>query len=221
MNKQKFIISFVTVFSILGCQGSIKEQEVPSEGAKKTAVEISHTDTVQQSHQSIDSINVIALKEDYQKGLLQVYNEDGTIWKSFEITDNFSDDDIMPFAQKAENRVLVFRCIGRKNNYYAVVVNEDNSIIKYIKPNNPHFTYETWEQQILKVFSVDFDPKSNPLKVEPSTGAKSLLFDEEQFYHPSEIKGEWLKVKDDDDKEGWIKWRNAKGKLIINLYYDA
>ena len=28
-------------------------------------------------------------------------------------------------------------------------------------------------------------------------------------------------IKDDDEKTGWIKWKNNKGQLILTLYYDA
>jgi hypothetical protein len=218
MKMCRKILGFIAALATMSCQGNIKEKEAPSNKTDKGV--IVYKDTAKRALQTLDTINVIALKENYQKGILQIYNEDGSIWKAFELNDNFSDNVIMPLAQKAENRVLVFRCIGRKDNFYSVIVNEEKNVVKYIKPHSPYFNYETWQQHIVKAFSVDFDNSKNPLKEKPLNSSRSLYFNKEHFYHPVEIKGEWLKVKDDDDKQGWIRWHNEKG-LLINLYYDA
>jgi hypothetical protein len=169
----------------------------------------------------LDSINVVSLKEDYSNGIIDIYNSNGQIWKSFELTDSFMSKQIIPYALKAEDRILVFRCVGRKDGIYAIIVDENKKIIKYIKDKIPYFTYDKWQTHIFKVFSVDFDNKINPLKKEPLMNSVILPRDEEQFYHPVEIKGNWLKVKDDDEKSGWIKWVDDKGQLLITLYYEA
>lgn len=223
MRKFFYIIS--CSFALLACyEGSINKTG-KSEGISSqmdSQSEIKHPDTVYQiTNTALDSINVVALKEDYSKGAIQLYNQDGTIWKTFEVTDDFSDNSIVPSAIKPEDRIMVFIVVGRKNNLYSIIVNEDKNIVKYIKPNNPYFNYETWQQHIIKAFSVDFSPTTNPIKAEPSNTEKTLPFDKEQFYHPVEVKGDWLKVKDDDDREGWIKWRNAKGELLVQIYYEA
>ena len=220
MKNCTIILGLIATSAIMSsCHGDIKEKEATNNKTVTNNVKV-YENSPQSNPQTLDSIDVIALKEDYQNGLLQIYNEDKTIWKSFEVSDNFSDNSIMPLAQKAENKVLVFRCIGIKNNFYSVIVNEDKNIVKYIKPNVPYFNYEKWQAHIVKVFSIDFDYRKNPLKEKPLINSKILSFSKDQLYHPIEIKGEWLKVKDDDDKESWIRWQE-KGLLIINLYYDA
>ena len=225
MRKGIYILGCVV--ALLAChQGSKSKKQLSKDNnagnyQRNTQERIKDTNTVQQvSNATLDSINVVSLKEDYSKGAIQLYNHDGSIWKTFEVADNFSDNEIASYAVKPENRIMVFRVVGRKNNFYLIVVNEEKNIIKCIKPKSPYFNYETWQQHIVKAFSVDFLPKKNPLKEMPYTTAKTLPFDKEQFYHPKEIIGNWLKVKDDDNKEGWIKWRNEDGELSITIYYE-
>ena len=202
-------------FSFLACKEGIP---------KRKSLELS-IDSAKNNQEStigkLDSIDIIALREDYDTGAIFLYNKDGTVWKKIEVEDNFSDSSISPFALKPEDRIMVFKVVKKTQDYYAILVNEEKNIIKYIKPNNSYFIYETWQQHILKAFSVEFSPKTNPLRIKQFDNSKPLLFDKEQFYHPVQINGDWLKVKDDNDKVGWVKWRNKKGEIIIQIYYEA
>jgi hypothetical protein len=205
MRNRFILLEFLALIFILGCQsdGSGKENKEAVIQSKK-----------------LDSINVISLKDDYSKGLIRLYNQDASLWKSFKMDDNFSDDQINPMAMEGESNILVFRVVGRSDNFYSVIVNEDNGLIKLIEPNNKFFAYETWQDHIVNAFSVEFLPKTNPLRENPSENSRTLLFEEEQFYHPMEIKGDWLRVRDEQDKEGWIKWRNEKGELLVEIFYE-
>lgn len=174
----------------------------------------------------IDSVNVyigiVKLKEDYQKGNLEIFNSDSSLWKSFEFSDSFSNILIKPYQLKPEYNLLVFSCVGEIGSYYSVVVNELQHEIKYIKKSDSFFIFETWENLIMDVFSIDFNYKKNPLRILPSeTSNKIKRYDNESFYYPVKIKDDWLLIKDDSNKEGWIKWKNNKGELIITLYFDS
>jgi hypothetical protein len=232
VNKTTILFArFVIAFCILeGCQQ--KAPRVPSYDKKLMDTVVnkndtgtankSDTGTVNNEPKKLGHVDVISLKEDYEHELLQLYNESGDVWRSFKVTDTFADNNIEPFAQKVENNVLVFRCVGIKGEFYKVVVNEEEKITKYLKGSSPYFNYETWPERLLHVFSVDFDYKKNPLRTQPSSKASVIKFDPDQFYHPIEVKGDWLKVKDhDDNKVGWIKWRCKDGDLMIQINYDA
>ncbi|WP_259017205.1 hypothetical protein [Emticicia fluvialis] len=169
----------------------------------------------------LDSINVVSLSENYPEELIELYNADGSIWKSFKFDDDFADKDLRPFSIKTENSVLVFRCVGRKGEYYEVVVNENKKDVKYIKADVKYFNYETWQEHIVKLFSVDFDQKTNPIRKEPKKNTGIIPYDAEQFYHPIEIRGNWLKISDDKDKTGWIQWMDDKDNLLLQFYYEA
>ena len=66
------VLGFIAASAIVSsCQGNIKEKEATNNTAtndRKVYVDTAKTDTTA----TLDSINVIALKEDYQKGLLQI-----------------------------------------------------------------------------------------------------------------------------------------------------
>lgn len=219
-----FTIASALIF-IFACQSSSNQRTNNSKPldtfvAKRKVDSIKGaSDTNLLSENNLDG--VLALREDYPKGMLKIYNADGSVWKSFRITDSFQSEDLSPLALKPENSLLVFRCIGKKHGMYAVVVDENKSIIKYISQSETSFKYEPWQQHILKVFSVDFDSKKNPIRQDPSEKSKLLLYNKEEFYHPVKVQKEWLMIKDDNEKNGWIKWKDANGHLIITLYYDA
>ena len=207
----KSVLAILGLMLMLSCKNS-NSDEVSSLPIK---------DSIPKSQSALDKIDVISMKSGYSKGKIKIYNSDGSIWKEFEYSDNFSDPMIMPYAQKAENSILIFRVTGSDNGMYSIVVNENSGVRKYMKPNDNFFNFQTWQQNILTAFSVGFDNKKNPLKENPSDTSKTTKFDTEQFYHPVSIEGDWLKVKDDNDNLNWIKWRDEKGSLIIEIYYDA
>ena len=107
---------------------------------------------------------VIVLKESYQNSVLSIYNSNGTIWHSFKLTDNFKNNFMQPEAIKADDRILVFNCIGENESYYLVYVSRSPRLIKYIKKRDKDFIFQSWQKRILNVFSIDFDPQYNPLR---------------------------------------------------------
>lgn len=164
----------------------------------------------------------VVLKNTYQqKNFLRIYNEDHSIWKSFQMTDTFYDKDIIPYSMKPENTLLVFRFLGKENGFYKVLVNEDKNTVKYIKESDINFDYQTVDQHIITVFAVDFNEKENPLKKEPDDKSQSIPLDKDSFYYPVKTKGNWLMVQDDHQQSFWVKWCDEKGHLILELYYDA
>ncbi|MGE8552817.1 MAG: hypothetical protein ACN6OB_02630 [Chryseobacterium jejuense] len=164
----------------------------------------------------------IVLKNTYQqKDWLKLYNEDHSEWKSFQMTDTFNDDDIIPNMIKPDYTLLIFKFLGKENGFYKVLVNEDKNTIKYIKESDSNFTYQTVGEHILTVFSVGFNEKENPLRMEANDKASSQPLDKDSFYYPVKIERNWLMVKDDHDQNFWIKWYDEKGHLILDLYYDA
>ena len=126
-----------------------------------------------------------------------------------------------PYYLKGENRDLVFRCIGEDDKFFFVICDEIRNIEKYIQKKDTKFEHETTEKHILSVFSIGFDSITNPLLYDSNEYSKKGLYDKNQFYYPVKIKMNWLLVRDDNDIEYWIKWKNKDGKVIIELFYDA
>jgi len=152
-----------------------------------------------------------------------IYNLDSTLWKKVTFSSNMIDKfHISPYVFNYDNYIMVFRCTGISGNYYKVIIDENKRTEKLMPFHQKYLVFETWSQHIIKkAFAVDFQPLTNPLRLDASDLARTLPFNKDQFYHPVIIKGAWLKVKDDNGKEAWIKWRSDKGQLLVKIYYDA
>ncbi|MBD1392482.1 hypothetical protein [Mucilaginibacter glaciei] len=169
----------------------------------------------------VDDKGLVVLSDTYNYSALKIYNLDHSTWKSFKINDEFNDKQIQPYALKADNGTLVFRCVGETAAYYAVIVHESKHIIKYIKKTDIVFKQESWRKHLLNVFAVDFDQKKNPLKVS-ANGTTSVKYEKDAFYSPLKVTGDWIQLKSQDSgRIGWIKWKDQTGQLLIDLYYEA
>lgn len=153
---------------------------------------------------------------------LQFLNKDGSIWKTVVYDDYFSDSSIVPYAMKPENWLLIFRCLGQENGLYKVVVQEEKHTIKYISCKDSHFITETQQDNIINACCVGFDEKSNPMREKPSIQAKQVPVgpDTGALNETVKIEGDWLLIQR-DTTQGWIKWRDENGKLLIEIFYDA
>lgn len=161
---------------------------------------------------------------------ISIYNEDGTKFKTFIDGDWTTTADLHPYFNKMDYGQLIFVCVGVSEKGFAVIVDEEEQTVKYIKKDEKGMVYEPWADHILTTTGVAFDQQKNPLRHSPdeqsetipvntneSTGIKAVL-----------VKGDWLLVRVEDDsdsggeervQEGWVKWRDEQGYLILELYY--
>lgn len=183
---------------------------------------IDKKETVQNQVKKSEEHGFLVLNKTYKsKDLLTLYNSNHSKWKSFNFNDNFQDDEIDPYAMKPENTLLIFKYLGKENGFYKVIVDENKKLIKYIKESDSNFKYQTIKDHILTVFSVEFNEKENPLRLEPTDKSKTVFANQNSFYYPIKTNENWLMVEDDNNNFFWIKWCDEKGNLILNLYYDA
>ena len=72
-------------------------------------------------------------------------------------------------------------------------------------------------EMILNSFFVGFNKGDTAtLRSSPSYFGKILPYDENLRYEPVKIKGEWLKIRDENGLVGWMRWCNSKGEVLIN-----
>ncbi|MGO4291809.1 hypothetical protein [Chitinophaga sp. RAB17] len=163
----------------------------------------------------------VRLKNDSVRQL-HFLNSDGSVWKKVLYNDYFSDSSIAPYAIKPENLLLIFRCLGKENGLYKVVVHEEKNIIRYISCKDSNFFSQSMQENILSACCVDFDAKSNPMREKPSIHAKLVAVDTgtDALNEIVKIEGDWLLIQK-DTTQGWIKWRDEKGTLLIEIFYDA
>lgn len=119
--------------------------------------------------------------------------------------------------------ILIFDCSGKSEKYYEVSINEQKL---YIPIENSSVKFETLSEHILNHYVVLSE--LSPLRLEPKVNASIIKDYMESSYIPVEIQGEWLKVKCfkdcegcfyDIDFEGWVKWVDSNGNLLIKIYY--
>jgi len=126
-----------------------------------------------------------------------------------------------------EYDLFILKYIGKKNGFYKVMINEEVGLID-IEKSRGLITLKTTEEYILEAY-----PKLNentPIRVEANDSSKVILNYLNFTYLPLEIKGDWLKVKDDKecfidqpsktDIIGWVRWRK-NGEIIIDIAHSC
>ena len=189
-----------------------------------------------------DALNIASTKgvvvlNKFEKGdSVRFYNDDGSVWYEFSFFYDDSDgkfdfpnNDFRPFAFHPDYFLLVLRCTETSDRFLQVVVNEETGSKKYVKADDPVLKLQTWEEFVLKVFSVKFDKKANPILETPNGRVKTILIPGDANFRPVETDGEWLKIRWDaagqtgkrkQDATGWIRWKKA-GILQVGFSYFA
>lgn len=192
----KFVTFFVLTL-ILTCQSSSQREK--SESNKKS--ELTRF-TIK------GAIGVIVTNDNYHFGdTIHVLDSSKQLLREIVITD--------------ENQELSLRCLAKDEKYYKVQI--DDSKVGLIDRDEKGVMFQSWEEHIMSVFAIGFDEQSNPLRQQPSEKSEVLYYDHNEFYHPSQIKGEWLQLKwgsEGDWQYGWVKWTDGE-KLVIELFYFA
>lgn len=120
-----------------------------------------------------------------------------------------------------EYEILLFDCISKSEQFYEVVVNQQEGITGRIPISDSNAVFLTLEELLLKSY-ISFDPKSNPLRSDPSGQSMIIYPYNDYFFKVVEIKDDWIKVRcnsdckecDKGDLTGWIKWKEESNFLI-------
>lgn len=212
------ILAALFLINLFSCKQSRKIIEPVSQTVQKS--EYQRVNAIIRNTGS--DVAFVSLKDNYdRKSKLNIYNEDNSLWKSFNYDDNFDDENISAYAMDPETALLVFRNLGSDGGLYKVLVNEEMNLAKYVRVSDSNFETQTLAQHVLSVFAVDFDMKTNPLRRKPDENSSAIHKNPDSFYFPKEINDDWLLVEDENSSPFWIKWRDSSGQLLIELFYDA
>lgn len=136
----------------------------------------------------------------------------------------FVDSLYHPFAFSSDYSIFAVRCLQRHGNWCKIVINEVDGTELWYDLSNKALVLQSWEDHILHVFSIGVDRFQNPLREKPSIKANKVslqAFEEQEYFHPSAITGDWLKVEiGDTGKYAWVKWKEGN-KLLVELFYMA
>ncbi len=206
------LLLFLTfIFSCDGQSNEVKKQPIKESKLNKHNSSFKINDGLSRGNPSEKiegAIGIVTLSDDYRFGdTISVYQSNGTL--------------LTVLKKSEEYQVIALKCIAQTSLFYQVIL--DNGKKGLISRYSKHIKFQTWEDHILSLFSVKFNEDSNPLMTKANSQGNRLRFDRDEYYHPDQIKGEWLRVKWGSENHwsyGWIRWKN-KGKLIIEVYYFA
>lgn len=123
-----------------------------------------------------------------------------------------------------EYGIFILKCETYKNGSYDVKIGNSLAKINFDKYSS-YLTFKTPEQFVMEGYPNPTE--NNPLRTEPSQDSKIIHDFLEFTYISVEVKGDWLKIRDDKDcysgekpseKDiiGWVRWRKD-GKLILDV----
>lgn len=170
-------------------------------------------------------------KWDAPPNKISIYNEDGTKYKTFIDGDWTTVEDIHPYFSKMDYGELIFICVGISEKGFAVIVDEKEQTVKYIRKNEKGMIYEPWADHLLTTTGINFNQEENPLRKSPDEQANTISINTNNNtgFKALLVKGDWLLVRvedmssdegaDENALEGWVRWRDEKGYLLLELYY--
>ncbi|MFT7270285.1 MAG: hypothetical protein ACI905_002513 [Roseivirga sp.] len=175
------------------------------------------------------SVGVVTISDDFDNSdhLIEFLNEDGSIWHSIHLFDEWviiNDFEIIAF--KPDYSIFKIKCQEKDLGYFRVVVNEETGMTKRLLVS-PKLKLQTWEEYVLDVFAIEFDVSEIPMLDKIQGSPKSELPTINHLIVPKEIKGEWMRViwtdpeypqKNIMKNSGWIKWKSGN-KILVKIYH--
>ncbi len=176
-----------------------------------------------------NSVGVVTISEGYDNTnhIIEFLNDDGSTWQTLNLYNGWNNPEFHIIAFKPDYFLFKIRCNEQTANGYKVVVNEQTGLTKLI-PKSDKVKLVTWEQYMLDVFSIDFDPTQLPI-YDGINGSKiTELPTQYNILVPTEIKGDWMRIiwSDTDeyptntskDRTGWIRWK-TNNKINVKVYH--
>jgi len=167
---------------------------------------------------------------------VSIFNEDGSIWYTFDL--NYSSSDywwgnkkvqLNPFASIPQNYPLslVFRMVAESPNWYKVEVNEATRATKYILRSEQGWSRTNWDGWLYagKVLNLsdNFPALLDKPNGNPSSDSDTLKFKRVWFL---KAEGDWayIEARLNDDRSqkkylGWIRWRDGRN-ILVGCYFN-
>jgi hypothetical protein len=121
---------------------------------------------------------------------------------------------------------LIFRCKSQTNNWYELIVNNDNGQTLWLKKNTLS-KFSTWDEFLIGMLGVArLADKKQIIRTLPNDNAKEINYTGRDCFKVKSMKDDWIEIFtadycDDLDtisktkvKSGWIKWRKENTLLI-------
>ncbi|MCI0387231.1 MAG: hypothetical protein MOB07_00440, partial [Acidobacteria bacterium] len=234
MLGQKIIYSLVLLIAVgvTICRPGMREH------ALNTSVQAVQTDWDSMA----GSIGVVVYGKEGPRGnedrkIIRLFNGDGSLWYEFSYYEDHAlhylkrpNADFAPYGFDPDYFGLTLKCVRSDADRYEVIVNEESSLRKFVKKDDPILKFQRWEEYVTNWSWVEFDASTNPPRIKPDISADviripSLSKDYVIGFHPDKIEGDWLRISwnlsesskkfQNKDEFGWVRWRDKENNLIV------
>lgn len=170
-------------------------------------------------------------KESLSSDMLNLYNEDGTLWYGFSVQPKspdyyFRDPKLgfLPFGTTPTTPTTIFlRMVGESPNWYEVEINEETHATKFVLKNEPMMWEKSkWSRWLMIINLLKFVGEQPQLRdkpdgqvIEESADAK---FENVKFL---KADGDWALVEGgvyQKTYQGWVRWRKGRDILVKDRY---
>lgn len=134
--------------------------------------------------------------------------------------------ELNPKRHKLDYSLFDLAVVNRRNGWLEVVVGEQKNETLWLKESKL-VQFKDWLQDMKEAFSVGrIRSTINPLRAKPDATAKEITFNGRDCFKVEEMKCDWIKVSlqdhcSDEPKQlvsGWIRWRDEKGCLLVEIF---
>jgi hypothetical protein len=187
------------------------------------------------NYENDDAFKKLNIYDNKNKQILKIQINDSQVVTTYmgKKTTQYEEQDepISPryFSPSQEYFGLVFDCIDSTEEYYKVLLDKKSNTIGYIKKEENAFSFEPIESFVKGYIGLGFDINrlKNPVRKEPNEGSEIIddpNIKKHNFWSmamsKTEMKGDWIKVKLDNEKYGWVRWRKGN-KFLIKMYFTC
>jgi hypothetical protein len=158
--------------------------------------------------------------------ILRFYNDTTIKRYSFLAEREKSYPTLRPEVHKLDYGIFDLAVVNRRNGWLEVIVGEQKNETLWLKESK-FVRFKDWLQDMKEAFSVGRVKSTvNPLRAKPDATAKEVDFKGRDCFKVKKMKGDWIKVTMQDNcgdapkqhVSGWIRWRDEKGCLMVEIF---
>lgn len=209
---KKIISTIILLTIIFSCRKEKVEKYIPN----KNSIKVNETGLITKKTSASQELTFYNKVDDLGIGLLKPNNklivyEDAMFTKK--INENvFNPESVKPIFFKPDYNIFYLTCSEIQKGYITL----NNGKKKYLKLDD--FSFIKWEDFLKSVQGINNSNwKSNPIKKDPSTSSQNIEIDIDSDFIVDKVQGDWIQIKNGENKKGWIKWK-FNNDLLIEIY---
>jgi len=158
--------------------------------------------------------------------VLRFYNDPATDSLSFQVTGKESYPLLRPEAHKLDYFLFELPVKRKRNAWLEVVVDERTGKTLWVREGKA-VRFVDWLPEMQKAFAVERkSSEDNPLRIKPYRNAREVKLKGRDCFKIAGMRGDWIRVVQQDhcagvassSAKGWVRWRNDRGCLLVNVY---